>query len=122
MILAGNHVIELIPACVAASAYLLLALLILLTRNISLKKGFMLFFMGSALILLANVIRIEVLTALLLSKGINYFETLHLFFWKILASVYAAGVWIALCRWFDVKEIPVYSDVLYLLCLSRKKH
>lgn len=111
----GGKVIELIPACVAASAYLLLALLIVLTRGISFKKGITLFFVGSVLILLANVIRIEVLVTLLLGKGVNYFEQLHLLFWKVLASVYVAGVWILLCKWFHIKEIPVYSDVNFLL-------
>jgi len=106
-----NQVIELIPACVAASAYLLLALLIVLTRGMSFKKGLTLFFVGSVLILVANVIRIEILVALLLKSDVNYFEQLHLFFWKVLASVYVAGVWIFLSKKFKVKEIPVYSDI-----------
>ncbi len=110
----GSQVIELIPACVAASAYLLLALLILLTRGISLKKGLLMFVVGSVFILVANVIRIEVLVALLLTKQVNYFETLHLLFWKILASVYVVGVWIVLCRWFHIKTIPLYSDIIFL--------
>ena len=121
IIVVGKNVIELIPACVAASAYLLLALLILLTRGISFKKGFVLFFAGSILILIANVIRIEILTALLLNNGVNYFEALHLFFWKILSSVYVAAAWIFLCWWFDVKEIPVYSDIM-ALHNSKRKH
>ncbi len=120
IIVVGKNVIELIPACVAASAYLLLALLILFTRGISLKKGLMLFLIGSVLILVANVIRIEILTALLLNNGVNYFEALHLFFWKILSSVYVAAVWIFLCWWFQIKEIPVYSDFIALRHLSKK--
>ncbi len=115
-----GQIIELIPACVAASAYLLLALLILLTRGISLKKGLMMFFWGSVLILVANVIRMEILVSLLLNNNINYFASLHLLLWKIVSSVYVAAVWIFLCWTFHVKNIPVYSDVQSFLHVKRK--
>ena len=115
VIVVGKRVIELIPACIAAGAYLLLALLILFTKGISLRKGIVLFFVGSVLILLANVIRIDILIALLLNDGVNYFEKLHLLFWKVLSSIYVAGVWIFLSWWFKIKGIPVYSDVRSLL-------
>lgn len=111
----GDQVIELIPACIAASAYLLFVLLILLTHGISMKKGIWMFVVGSLLILAGNVIRIEVLTSLLLSKQVNYFATLHLLLWKVLSSVYVVMIWIILCKIFSVKGIPVYSDLHYLV-------
>ncbi len=107
---AGTTPIEFIPACIAASAYLLLALLILLTKDISLKKGIAIFLLGSLLILIGNLIRIEVLIYLLLTKNINYFQQLHLLFWKILSSVYVVGIWILLTWLFHIKTIPFYSD------------
>lgn len=118
-----GQVIELIPACIAASAYLLLALLIVLTRKISFLKGLTLFVVGSLMILVANVTRIEILVSLLVNQGVNYFEQLHLFFWKILSSVYVAGVWIFLSWWFQIKEIPVYSDIIALThSLKQSRH
>src|SRR3989344_1881903 len=68
------------------------------------------FFVGSLLILAMNLIRIDVLIIVLIEKGVNYFETLHLFFWKILSSVYVALVWIFMTYKFKVKEIPVVDD------------
>ncbi len=115
MLLVGGETIEFIPACIAASAYLLLALLILLTKGISWKKGIVLFVIGSVLILIGNLVRIEILIALLIGKHVNYFQSLHLVFWKLLSSGYVAAVWIALCVWFKIKEIPVYSDFKTLM-------
>ncbi|HLD15415.1 MAG TPA: pacearchaeosortase [Candidatus Nanoarchaeia archaeon] len=105
----GNELVF-VEACAALSAYLLLALLILLTKNINLKKSLKIFFVGSLLILAMNLIRIDVLIIVLIEKGVNYFETLHLFFWKILSSVYVALVWIFMTYKFKVKEIPVVDD------------
>ena len=116
----GVQQLEFIPACTAASAYLLLSLLILLTKDISLKKGIALFLYGSALILVANLIRIEILVIILLEKGINYFETLHLFFWKVLASLYVAFVWILLIKKYKIKNTPIYSDFVYLRKFIKK--
>src|SRR3989344_1740611 len=98
MLTVNGQAIEFIPACIATAAYLLLAILILLTKDISLNKGISMFLIGSALILAANLIRIEALIAILLAKGANYFESLHLFTWKFLASLYVAGAWILLCK------------------------
>ena len=112
-LLVSGEIIEFVPACIAASAYLLLGLLILLTRGISFLKGVLLFVVGSLLILVGNVVRIEILVSFLLS-GVNYFETLHLLFWKILSSVYVVLVWVFLSWLFKVKEIPVYGDLKYL--------
>ena len=104
-----------VPACAALSAYILLALLILFTKNIEFKKGVKLFFIGGLLILIMNLIRIDLLIIVLIEKGVNYFETLHLFFWKIVSSIYVALVWIFLVYKFKIKEIPVYSDAKALI-------
>lgn len=120
-ILAGHTALVFVPACTAASAYLLLALLILLTRGISWRLGIKLFLLGSLLIFAANIVRIEVLFYLLFNVGKNYFETLHLLIWKVLSSVYVAAVWIFLTWKFKIKGIPVMSDFKYVL-KSIKSH
>lgn len=110
-----------VPACTAASAYLLLALLILLTRGISFQTGVKLFLLGSALIFAANILRIQLLFYLLFHAGKNYFATLHLVIWKLLSSVYVAATWIFLTWKFKVRELPVVGDISYILSLMRRK-
>lgn len=100
-----------IPACIAASAYLLLAILILTTKGINLKKCFKLFVIGSLLILAANILRLEFLIYLYRNFSIELFNTIHLFIWKVLASVYVVLVWIFLTKYYKIKEIPVYSTL-----------
>ena len=98
-----------IPACIAASAYLLLAILILTTKDIDIKKCLKLFVIGALLILIANILRLEFLIYLYRNFSIQLFNTIHLFIWKILASIYVVLVWILLTKYYKIKEIPVYS-------------
>ena len=118
-ILAGGKTLLFVPACTAASAYLLLALLILLTRGISFKTGVKLFLLGSLLIFAANIVRIQFLFYLLFTVGKNYFETLHLLIWKVLSSAYVAVVWIFLTWKFKLKETPLVSDFQYILKIKK---
>lgn len=105
-----NVFLKFIPACTAASAYFLLVLLILLTKDIGFFKGIFLFLFGSFVILVVNIIRIDFLIYLLIEYGSDVFNTLHLFIWKVLSSVFVALLWIFMCNYFKVKEIPIYSD------------
>lgn len=114
-IIIDNFNLLFVPACVATSAYYLLTALILLTKNIPLKKIFMLFAFGSLLLLIMNVIRIDILIVILLEYGTNYFETIHLFAWKILSSILVAAVWILMTYLLKIKSIPVYSDFMHLI-------
>ncbi len=119
-IFVGTTKLVFVPACTAASAYLLLALLILLTRGISWRLGIRLFLLGSLLIFAANIIRIQVLFYLLFNVGKNYFDTLHLLIWKVLSSVYVATVWIFLTWKFKIRETPVVSDFQSVMQKIRK--
>lgn len=110
-ILANSHELTFIPACAAASAYILLGVLILLTKDIQLKTGLKMFLLGSLIILIANIIRIDSLIIILFEGGKNYFDTLHLFIWKILSSIFVAVVWIYLVKKFKIKNIPIISDI-----------
>ena len=103
-----------VPACIAALAYGLLALLILTTKGISFKNGLLLFVLGSLLILGANLLRIELLFYLFLTYGIDYFKTLHLFIWHVVSSVYVVFVWLFITWRFKVKHIPLYSDFVFV--------
>ena len=114
----GVKDLEFVPACVATSAYYLLASLILLTKGIDLKRRFYLFLTGSFLIFVANIARIDILLFFLIEFGQNWFERVHLFFWHFVSSVYVAAVWIFLTYKFRIKAIPVYSDFKFLLSKS----
>ncbi len=110
----GTKAINYVEACAAVGAYVFLALLILLTKGIDLKKGVKMFLLGALLILVANIIRIDVLAYLLVQNNVNLFLTLHMVTWKLLSGLYVALVWIFLVKRFNVKEIPIVSDFKHL--------
>ncbi|MEK6904742.1 MAG: pacearchaeosortase [Nanoarchaeota archaeon] len=119
-IIIGSNTLRFIPACAAVSVYILLALLILLTKGIPTSKMIKMFILGGFLIFIANIIRIDLLIMILTEYGIDYFRTLHLFFWHIVSSVYVFLVWIFLIKKFEIKEIPVYSDFITLKRMLRR--
>lgn len=116
----GNYNLEFIPACIAVTAYILFTILLLVTKDIDLKTGVKMWIFGFLLVLGANIVRILILIFLLIYGNIQTFFTLHLFFWKVVASVYVAFVWIFLVWKFKIKSIPVYSDFKYLISLMKK--
>lgn len=115
----GNYSLKFIPACAAASAYLLLIVLIALV-DLKLKKAVKVFLVGSLFIFIANLIRIDLLVYILIKYGSSLFDTLHLFFWRILASLYVVVLWIFLSKWFKIKDIPIYSDFKRILDIYGK--
>jgi len=101
-------------ACIAISAYHLLALLILFTKDIKLKDGIKYFLFGSFLILFVNILRIIVLILVGINYGEKWFELIHLTFWYGVSGVYVALVWILMIYLFKIKNIPIYTDIKYL--------
>ena len=116
----NNNLLNIISACVATSAYYLLLVLIIFTKDLRLKTSIYLFLIGSTLILAANIIRIDILIFIFLEYGKNIFERFHLFIWEFISSIYVALVWIFLVKKFKIKTIPVYSDIKYLIKNIRK--
>jgi len=110
----------LIPACTAATAYLLLSLLVLLTRGISVMTRLKMFIYGALLILLFNTLRIFLLVWVYVSFGENYFDALHLVFWHVVSTVVVVLIWIFLTKHYKVKGIPIYSDFKYLIELMKE--
>lgn len=121
LVIIKNTLVTFIPACTAASAYFLLSLLVLLTKDLSFKKAISMFLLGSLLILFGNVVRAVILILILVNQGTNLFQTLHLFFWKVISGAYVALVWIGLIYLFKIKTIPVYSDLEILIKSIKKK-
>lgn len=112
-----------IEACIALAAYYLLFLLVIFTKGLGFRKSVKLFLLGSLLILAMNIIRIDLLIVLFLEAGKKWFGAVHMIFWKFIAGIYVALVWIFLVRKFKIKEIPIYSDLktLYDKSLFGKK-
>lgn len=109
-----------VPACTAASAYLLLALLILLTKDIDWKKRIYMFLLGSTAIFGFNLLRIELLLFLFMKYN-SSFPLVHMLFWKFISTVFVFALWLILIRHFSVKSIPAYSDLAYIWKRIRQK-
>ena len=116
----NNEILKFVPACIATSAYYLLAILVLLTKDITPGKALKLFLIGALVIFIANIVRIDILVIALLESGIGWFNRLHLFIWEFLSTIFVAILWIILAKKFDIKTIPVYSDLKHLIRKSRK--
>ncbi len=112
---------EFVKACIATSAYYLLALLILATKDIGLKKSLKMFLLGSLLIFIMNILRVILLIIVVMNLGVDWFDAVHLTFWYVVSSVYVFLVWIFLIRLYKIKNIPIYSDLAYLTNIIRDK-
>ena len=104
-----------IPACIAVSAYLFLGALILFTRGIGWRLALKMFAIGSGAIFLANLMRILFLVWVYVQYGRNIFESLHFSIWFLVSTVFIAGLWIGLVKYYEVKGVPVYSDLKAVL-------
>lgn len=111
-IIINNTAIELIPACIAGSAYYLLLILNLSTPNIKTKKRINLTILTITFLFIFNILRIIILY--LVNKTI-YFESLHLIFWYVLSTLAVILIWIYSTRKLKIKSIPIYSDFKYLI-------
>lgn len=103
--------IQLIPACIAGSAYYLLTILNLSTPNLSIKKRTRVLLITFAAFLVLNTLRIVILAFL---QSSTYFETLHLIFWYGLSTLFVVGIWFLTTKIFKIKDIPFYTDIKYL--------
>ena len=103
-----SYSIELIPACVALSAYVLL-LILNLTTQMPAKKRIHSILFSFLLLLSINIVRI-VAFSILLINGYAYFEQLHQLFWYFFSIALVIGVWFITAYVFKIKNIPIYSD------------
>ncbi len=118
VIFINNLPIEIIGACVAGSAYYLLLILNLSTRGIKIKKRIEMILFSFSLFLAVNILRIFSLSILYIN-GVSFFDLAHKLFWYIGSIVFVVGIWFLSVKIFKIKEIPLYSDVLYLSKLEK---
>jgi exosortase/archaeosortase family protein len=112
--------IEIIGACVAGSAYYLLLILNLSTRGIKPGKRILALLFSFFSLLIVNILRIFLLSALLIS-GTSFFDIAHKLFWYVGSVFFVVLIWFLSVKLFRIKEIPFYSDMVFLSKHSRKK-
>ena len=109
--------LELIPACVAGSAYYLLLILILSTPNIEVFKRIKLILISLMSLFILTSLRIVILA---LIAQTSYFQQFHMLFWYLVSTLFVVIIWISIIKIYKIKSIPIYSDIRYLLSLSKQ--
>jgi len=114
--------IELIPACIAGSAYYLLLVLNLATPKIKPKIRVYAVLFSFVAFLVINILRIFILS-IMAYTGSSFFDAAHQFLWYSVSTLFVVGIWFAEVKLFKIKEIPFYSDLKFLFRMShfRKK-
>lgn len=117
-ILFKGVLIELIPACIAGSAYYLLTILALSIQKIKVKERLKLIGFLFISLFLFNNLRIVLLA---LISGIDLFNTVHLVTWYGLTTFFVVAIWFLAVRLFKIKEIPFVNDFKFLISLTKPK-
>ena len=107
-IISKNIIIELIPACIAGSAFYLLFILIFATPNIKPNKRAQIILFSFISLFILNILRILVLVSIATS---TYFEATHKIFWYGVSTIFVIGIWALSVKLFKIKDIPVYTDL-----------
>ena len=112
-IIIDKYAINLVSACIAGSAYYLLAVLVLITRGIDIKKRLKMILFAFSTFFIVNIIRIIVLSVLFINE-FNLFDLAHKVTWYGLSAIFVFFVWLLTIKIFKIKTIPFYSDFLYI--------
>jgi hypothetical protein len=113
----GRNVIRIGEPCVAGAAYYLLFLLHFLTP-MKLKKRIFLILYSFIMLLVFNIIRIF-LFSIFFVNSFSFFNKLHLFVWYFLSVLVVFIIWVSEVRIFKIKEIPLFSDIKFIIQLVK---
>lgn len=116
IIFTGKMGIEIIPACIAGSAFYLLFVLILSTANIKPKIRIKAVLTAFTIFFTLNIIRILILIPL---TNISSFEIIHWIFWHVISTLFVVATWFGVVKIYKIKSIPVYTDLKYLKDLTK---
>ena len=105
--------IDLIPACIAGSAYYLLLILNLSLPNVKNLKRIKMVVFSFLLLLVINILRIFILSLFVISDSF-LFDVTHKFFWYFMSTIFIILIWFLEVKLFKIKEIPFYSDLKFL--------
>lgn len=107
----NNITISIIPACVAGAAFYLLFILNFSTGDLDIKKRIYVLLSSFLILFLFNIIRIVFLVFMF---GSSFFEVMHFVFWNFLSTLAVVGIWFLMVKLYSIKNIPIYSDFIYL--------
>lgn len=116
----GTIEIWLIKACVAGAAYYLLFALNLALPNIKFSKRIKMILFAFSLLLVVNIIRI-ISMSFLYVQGNPLFDIAHLALWYGISIVFVIIIWFSEVKLFEIKDIPIYSDLKLLYLASKKE-
>ena len=114
----GSTLVQIVPACIAGSAYLLL-LILNLSVPIPLKKRLYSIALGFLIFFLVNVLRIVVLSSWY-HHNLGLFDFTHTLSWYLGSTILILGVWFLSVRIFKIKSIPIYTDIDLIIKKSKK--
>jgi hypothetical protein len=112
LIMFNTTAVNIVNACVAGSAYYLLFILAMSTKDLRVVKRLKLITFCFATFLVFNIIRIIIMT---LISGGAYFESVHMFFWYFISVIFVMLIWFYAVKLFKIVAIPVYSDIKFIL-------
>jgi exosortase/archaeosortase family protein len=111
--------IELIKACIAGSAYYLLFVFNMSTPSIKLGKRISMIVFSFLSLLVLNILRIVSLIFVYMQKN-SAFDITHEIFWYAFGTLFVVGIWFAEVKIYNIREIPIYSDIKLLIRKVRK--
>ena len=104
---------ELVEACIAGSAFVLLVALNLVTSMDWKTRIKSLAFLLLSLFVL-NVIRISAFATLYVNE-FTYFDFTHYAFWYFGSTILVVLLWFSAVRIFNISSIPLYTDIRLLI-------
>jgi exosortase/archaeosortase family protein len=110
---------ELVSACVGGSAFYLLFIFIMSSRDIVWLRRLKMIVFAFLLLYVFNVLRIVFMAVFVDSV---YFDVFHLGIWYFVSTVFVVLIWFLMVWLFGVKSIPVYSDFKFIVGLLKKSY
>jgi hypothetical protein len=104
-------IFEIIPACIAGSAFYLMFILVFSTRGIIFRKRLAVLLSSFVLLFSFNMARLVFLVSIVRA---SYFQVVHWLLWNFVSVIFVVGIWILMVYLFRLKSIPIYSDLKYL--------
>lgn len=115
----GDYAVQIVPACVAGSAYYLLLILNMATPMKVKTRVYSLVFLIFSFLLL-NILRLSAFSSLLFS-GCGDLGLVHKAIWYFGSTIFVVLLWFLNVYLFKIKAIPAYTDIKYLFDVAKKK-
>lgn len=106
-----NYSFKIVEACIATLAYIFLFWLTILTKDLTIKNRIQIILTGFGLLYIINLARMTFMVDIALLFGWEIFNKIHLIIYQVISGIYVAFIWIFLVYLFNIKSIPVYSDL-----------